>query len=94
MRVLLVDFRNAFDTTKRAAIWKALCNKEVPQKIVTIIRAMCENADLSVLHNGNISQSFQINAGVKQGCLLSPLLFIIVLDEIMGEVFSKRREIT
>ena len=93
MYVLFVDFKEAFDTTKRTAIWKALSNKGVPQKIYKIIRAMYEKTDLSVLHNGNTCQPFQTNARIKQGCPLSTLLFTIVLNETMSEVCSKRRGI-
>ena len=53
---------------------------------------MYEEADLSVLHDSNAGQGFQTNAGVKQGYSLSPLLFILVLNEIMSEICSKRRE--
>ena len=89
-----VDFKKAFDTIKSAAIWKPLSNKGVHQKIDKIIRAMCENADFSVLYNGTTRQPFQTNARVKHKCPLSSLLFTIVLDEIMSEVCLKRRGIT
>lgn len=37
---------------------------------------------------------FQTRSGVKQGCPLSPLLFNLVVDEIMREVCTSRRGIT
>ena len=42
--------------------------------------------ELALLHNGKISDAFSTNSGVRQGCLLSPLLFAIVLDDIMNQL--------
>ncbi|KAL7726621.1 hypothetical protein ACLKA6_010486 [Drosophila palustris] len=92
--LLFIDFKKAFDTVKRAAIWQALARKGVPDNIIAIIKAMYENAELSVLHKGKISAPFQTRTGVKQGCPLSPLLFNMVVDEIMREVCTSRRGIT
>ncbi|XP_043064099.1 uncharacterized protein LOC122320089 [Drosophila ficusphila] len=53
-----------------------------------------DDANLAVLHNGKTSAPFQTNTGVKQGCPLSPLLFNIVVDEVMREVCKHKRGIT
>jgi hypothetical protein len=42
------------------------------------------------LHNGQLTEPFQTISGVPQGCLLSPLLFLVVLDGVLNEVFSKK----
>ncbi|KAI0239329.1 hypothetical protein LSAT2_009940 [Lamellibrachia satsuma] len=36
-----------------------------------------------VIFNGQVSEGFQIGTGVRQGCLLSPLLFLIAVDWTM-----------
>ncbi|KAM8714989.1 hypothetical protein ACLKA7_002093 [Drosophila subpalustris] len=92
--LLIIDLKKAFDTVKRAAIWQALARKGVPDNIIAVIKAMYENAELSVLHKGKISAPFQTRTGVKQGCPLSPLLFNMVVDEKMREVCTSRRGIT
>ena len=38
-----------------------------------------------MLHEGEIGQSFQTSVGVRQGCLLSPVLFNLYLENIMQE---------
>ncbi|XP_044573404.1 uncharacterized protein LOC123257650 [Drosophila ananassae] len=55
---------------------------------------MYDDVDLAVQHNGKFSAPFQTNTGVKQECPLSPLLFNLVIDEIMSEVCSSNRGIT
>ena len=49
---------------------------------------------LLVLHNGNIWPPFHTNAGVKQKYSISPQLFTIMLDDIMNNIYSERKEIT
>lgn len=81
--LLFVDFERAFDTIHRDAIWKALYNVGVPEKIINLIRELYCGASCSVRFKGICSNKFQINVGVRQGCVLSPLLFILVLDEVI-----------
>lgn len=92
--IIFIDFKKAFDTIKRDAIWKALIDRGTPEKIVRLIQALYDNAELAVLHKGQISSSFTTTSGVKQGCPLSPLLFTVVLDNILNEVCSTKRGIT
>ncbi len=47
------------------------------------IKSLYRDADCSVRFKGKLSRKFKINAGVRQGCVLSPLLFITVLDEVL-----------
>ena len=88
--MLFVDFKKAFDTIKREAIWIALSRKGVPSKIISLIRALYLNSELAVLHYGKISNSFITNAGERLGCPLSPLLFAIILDDIVNQLTIKR----
>lgn len=47
---------------------------------------LCTNATCRVLHRGFLSEKIHVRTGVKQGCVLSPLLFNIVLDYVLTEV--------
>ena len=40
-----------------------------------------------VLHEGEMTGSFSMNTGVRQGCLLSPLLFLVALDRVSRQAF-------
>ena len=55
---------------------------------------MYQDAESAVLHEGNLSQPIFPNTGVRQGCPLSPQLFIITLDEIMRRVDAETRGLT
>ena len=63
------------------------CGKfwEILEKIIQVIQGLYNEFTFSVLQNGNLTPWFDVQAEVKQGCLLSPLLFLTLLDWIMKE---------
>ena len=44
-----------------------------------------------VIHEGKLTESFDVKTGVKQGCLLSPFLFLLAIDYIMRESTEGKR---
>ena len=57
----------------------------VDEWIVWVIKAMNEDATTTVRVNGTESKAFNVRVGVHQGSVLSPLLFIIVLEAFSRE---------
>ena len=77
-----VDYEKAFDSLDRDTLWKLLRHYGIPEKIITLIRNT---------HAGQLTESFQVNTGVKQGCLLSPFMFLVAIDWIMKTTTKNRR---
>ncbi|VDP34015.1 unnamed protein product, partial [Schistosoma margrebowiei] len=73
----------AFDSVDRRTLWKLLRHYGVPEKIVNIIRNSYDGLQCKVVHGGQLTDAFQIRTGVRQGCLLSPFLFLLVVDWIL-----------
>jgi hypothetical protein len=80
-----VDLEKAFDRVPREVVWWALRCLGVDEWIVSVIRAMHEDATTKVRLNGRESNAFSVKVGVHQGSVLSPLLFIIVLEALSRE---------
>ena len=59
--------------------------ESVDEWIVSVIKAMYEDATTTVRVNGRESKAFSVRVGVNQGSVLSPLLFIIVLEALSRE---------
>ena len=89
--VNFLDYEKAFDSIDRGTIWKILRHHGIPVKLVELIQSMYEGSRCRVIHEGQLTDSFEIMTGVRQGCLLSPFLFIMVIDWLMSETTKGRR---
>lgn len=86
-----VDFEKAFDRVQREAIWKTMQSYGIPPKIISIVKMMYKEYTCQVKHEGKLSEPFTLNSGVRQGCLLSPLLFLLTLDGVMKKTTQEKR---
>ena len=82
---VFVDFQKAFDSVDREAIWKLMQHYGFPPKYIAIIQQLYEDATCQVIHEGMLTDPFQVQAGVCQGCILSPTIFLLVVDWIMRQ---------
>ena len=48
--------------------------------IVRMIRVFYDGFQARVLHDGDMTEPFSMSTGVRQGCLPSPLFFLVALD--------------
>ena len=83
-----IDLEKAFDRVPRKVIWWGLRKLGVEVWIVRLMQGMYANA-WSCVHVGEgYSEEFVVKVGVYQGSVLSPLLFIIVLEALSREFRS------
>ena len=59
-----IDFKAAFDTVWRTALWKMLKAVSIKLKIVNILKYMYDNTQCSVVIDGKLSQWFEVLIGV------------------------------
>lgn len=78
-----VDFSKAFDTIPRDLLFKKLLDYGINGKFFNNIKTMYTNDNCCVKVGNKLTESFPANQGVKQGCILSPLLFNIFLADIV-----------
>ena len=79
-----MDLEKAFDRVPRE-VWWALRYLGLDEWIVSVIRAMYEDATTKVRLNGRESNAYSVRVGVHQGSVLSLLLFIIGLEALSRE---------
>ena len=82
---VFVDFQKAFDSVDRDVIWSLMHHYGFPPKFVTIIQQLYEDATCQVIHEGKLTEPFSVKTGVRQGCLLSPTIFLMVVDWVMRQ---------
>ena len=81
-----VDLEKAFDRVPRKVIWWALRKLGVEEWIVRLVQGVYANARSHV--RVGEGEEFEVKVGVHQGSVLSPLLFIIVLEALSREFRS------
>ncbi|CAH8828243.1 unnamed protein product [Trichobilharzia szidati] len=87
----LIDFEKAFDRVDREVIWKLLEYYGLLQIFINLIQQLYDNGTCQVIHNRKLSEAFGVNTGVRQGCLLSPTIFLIVVDWIMRQTVGNEK---
>ena len=83
-----IDFEKAFDSISRGMLKKILRYYGIPIKIVNLIMDMHHETFCRVMVDGNLTDPFEVKSGVLQGGILSPLLFILVIDYVMRRVLE------
>ena len=77
-----VDFSKAFDCVPRDILIKKLKARGINGKVLEIIKTLYMEDTASIKIGNKFSKPFKTNRGVRQGCVLSPLLFILFLSDL------------
>ena len=77
-----VDFRKAFDTVPRNKLWDIMEELEVPKELRSAVYRLYEQVKAKIRTTEGLSEEFDSNIGVKQGCPLSPTLFGLYIDKL------------
>lgn len=78
--LLALDFSKAFDSISKDLISYSFNIFGFKQDFQRWIQVIMKNCESSVLYGGWISNSFKVNCGIRQGCPLSPLAFILAVE--------------
>ena len=89
---VLIDFKKAFDRVWHAALWATMKKYNISANLIRVIRNLYDKATRAVLFNSSIGDWFRTTVGVRQECLLSPILFNIFLERNTRGVFCLRNE--
>ena len=76
----------AFDRVPPKVLWWALYVAGVPEWLVKVVQALHVSARSRTHANSSFSEEFEVKVGEHQGSVLSPLLFIIVLEALSCEI--------
>ena len=68
-----------------------MANYGIPSKIISLVKNTYEGTNCCILHEGGLTESFSIESGVRQGCLLSPFLFLLAGYCILRETTTGSR---
>ena len=89
-----IDLKKAFDHIRHEGLWTALHKFRINYNIIEMINALYKDSTSSVLLNNNQGNNFKTSIGVRQGCILSPELFNVFLEEIMSDIHYNQESTT
>ncbi|KAL3682552.1 hypothetical protein R1sor_000574 [Riccia sorocarpa] len=78
-----LDFTKAFDRVSFTFLWHTLSSMGFPESMIARIRGLMSGGSSKVLANQAFSRNFKIKRGVRQGCPLAPLLFVLSTQPLM-----------
>ena len=90
LNLVFLDLAKAFDTVLHESIQKGLDRKGVPIEVQELVAELYQDGTTVIQLPEENTRAIEINSGVKQGCPLSPLLFNIIMDELIERVESNR----
>ncbi|KAE9032264.1 hypothetical protein PR003_g5465 [Phytophthora rubi] len=89
----LLDFKNAYDTVDREFIYETLRAFGFNEAFIDLMRRMHTDTSASFLVNGEQSKARAVESGIRQGCPLAPLLFLLAA-EILGLAIQQNPDLT
>jgi hypothetical protein len=78
--VNFVDFEKAFNCIHRDSLWNILHHNGIPSKLVHLRKSFFNNFRCSIGYNNAF---FNVKTEVRQGCVMSAVLYNVVIDWVM-----------
>ena len=78
-----IDVKKAFDRIRHAGLWQVLRSFNIVEGLIQAIQPLYEDFSSAVLLNSQLGEFFKTTVGVCQGCLLTPILFNLLLQRIV-----------
>ena len=89
--VAFIDFEKCFDSINRNLLWPILLKNNIKGKCFNCIRSMYLSVKTRVRSGSEFSDVITCSFGVKQGCICSPILFSLFINELALKVISNGR---
>ena len=80
--MIKIDLAKAFDRLEWHFVDSALARKGLHAHFINLIHACISSPTFSVIINGQSFARFKSSRGIRQGCPLSPSLFVLAVNEL------------
>ena len=83
-----VDLTKAFHTVSRVGLWKIMVKLGCPTKFIAVVKQFHDGMLARVQNDGEFSDPFPVRNGAKQGCVLAPTLFRMMVSAMLTAAFQ------
>ena len=87
-----VDLRKAYDSVPRDTLWHIMRVYGVHAKLIVLLMDLHTGTHAAVRMRGVVSEWFDVHGGVRQLCVIAPLLFNIYLDFVVRQAMAQMPE--
>ena len=77
-----IDLEKPYDRVNREAFWQVLRIYDKGAKLLSGIKSMYVDSSACVRVKRGESERFKMDSGGRQGCIMSPWLFIVYMDVV------------
>ena len=88
--VCVMDMTKAFDKVQHSKLFWKLVDKGIPPIYIRILLIMYEKQQAAVRWNNILSETFPMSNGVKQGAVMSPILYCVYTDCLLKLLRTKK----
>jgi hypothetical protein len=81
-----LDIKKAYDKVWRDGLWKRLIEVGITGKMWRVLHNLYSVVESCVLVGADRTEWFSLDAGLRQGCILSPILFAVFIDGLARAV--------
>jgi hypothetical protein len=90
LHLVFIDLEKAYDLVDRDKVWAALTRMGVGNDLLDALKSFYRVNKVAVRLNNQLSDHFYVRRGLRQGCPLSPLLFIATFNAICEKLAAER----
>ena len=87
--ICFIDYQKAFDSIYRETLWRIMGSYGILPKLVRMVQAMYKGGKCAVIDGGGKTNWFDIKSGVREGCVMSGFLFLLVIDWVMRKTLRE-----
>ena len=82
LHVCAIDLTKAYDKVNHNSLYMKLMKRDIPLQLLELLENWLSDSLACVKWGSSWSHIFNITLGVRQGSVLSPLLFAVYIDDI------------